>query len=234
MNTTNCQHSAVFQDDDEVRCRECSRTVSYLAPPIRYSYLGSGKPFAEDDDTANRQEGVRPRLRCLACRQRGDLHGDVVKCRRCEATLAVKGEDGALHSPPFTPPRYLACSCCHFVLPQFSFNFNKKAVNRESRDYYCRACGAFRQRVRREQQGDYMQSESRRRAEAVKRKREAGELPPLEMTAERREAVNAAGRRYRARQTGRAVPKQRPGRPVIHFKPICRIGASCPLRSYCS
>ena len=44
----------------------------------------------------------------------------------------------------------------------------------------------------------------------------------------------AAVKRYQARQTGSPVLRQRPGRAPIHVKPICRVAASCPLRSFCT
>ena len=92
---------------------------------------------------------------------------------------------------------------------------------------------AFRLRVRRQENGDVMRADSRLRAAEVTAKRDRGELPPRKQTEAQRLAVNAAGRRYRARLAGRAVPIQKAGKPVLLLKPICRIRDDCPLASYC-
>ena len=122
----------------------------------------------------------------------------------------------------------LICHCCKEMLPLDSFHVRNHpaAEIRHFRASRCVGCTAFRLRVRRQQDPDGMRSRDRER-------RNPGQPRPA-TTAETIAANTAAGQRYRARQAGRPVLKQRRGKLSIHVKPICRVFETCPLRSYCT
>ena len=237
---TICNHAPYF-DMDEWRCRTCGRSLTFpTLTPQEHRAEEKQRPAAPSTllrgTFAPERESVVAPVSCVRCHRRGTFSEDgdgSVYCALDKLDIAVTHPNGDLRLPDFDPSRLLRCSCCSMDLPQFCFSRNARAAHREFRNAQCRGCMAFRQRVRREEQGDHMRAESRRRAEEVKRKREAGELPPMQTTATRREAVNAAGRRRNARNAGRSVPKRRAGAPVLLIKPICRIRDTCPLASYC-
>ena len=238
--TTNYQHVTTSFAIDEVRCRACSASLTY---PQRTP--------TEHDKTERRQEGLRDRgwhkrqfapesepdqapVNCIRCQRRGifseDGTGDVC-CVVCSAVLAVTYANGDLRFPPFTPPRPLRCSCCQEFLPQCCFSVNIRAVHREGRNAMCRGCMALRLRVKREQNPEAVRAVDRAR-QATYQARLAPEEHKANSTG--KAAMNAAGRRYRARKSGRGVMKQRPGRQPILVKPVCRVAAVCPLRDYCT
>ena len=182
----------------------------------------------------------------------GSLYLDVdeEKCRLCNTSLTFPArapgpQDGngsrqgehrkaAEEAAETAPVTVLPCTCCRESLPSEAFSTNRAAVHRGQRSYACRACTAFRQRVRLATNGEAIRQRNRERM-AVYREQPGKREVHNDASRQQREAVNAAGRRYRARTIkGRDVPKQRAGRPVILLKQICRISENCPLRSFCT
>ena len=231
--TTICVHSPFF-DIDEWRCRLCSRSLTY-AP------RSPGTAEKRDRENGHPEAlvtGIDPRTpivytSCLKCRDHGvvqQVRGKV-RCFGCGAVLLAVNANGRHSLPPFTPPRLLECTCCRELLPQFCFSRNARAAHRERRNAMCRGCLAFRERVKREERPETVRAIDRQRQATWR----AGLTPEQRKAkAPSKAAVNAAGQRYRARQNGRGVLKQRAGRQPILVKPICRVAAVCPLRDYCT
>ena len=225
-------HGAIYWDTDEWRCRQCSRSLSF---PARSPVAAESRERKHDPNANAPRTAPLESLSCLHCRAwayplpAGD--SGAVSCPTCSRILAIIGLDGRRSFPPFTPPRLLECTCCRRLKPQFTFNANANARNREGRDYMCRACAAFRARVRREERGaeirqrDQLRQAARRDSLTPEQKAEEHRVPKADN--------KAAARRTRARKAGRAVPKQRGGRPTILLKPVCRIQDTCPLARFC-
>ena len=204
---TTCQHKTVFWDEDEWRCRTCSQSLSFPARP----------PGPED--VKNQKRDTR-----IASGDKRRKHTPVVEVQEVQAS-------------PSAP--LLLCHCCQKMLPQNDFyrNNHPAAANRNYRAPRCRGCTAFRLRVKRQ-----LNPEGARQRDRARRERYTEALTPIlrELDKQRRGAAGnaaenaAAQTRHRARQDGRGVPKQRPGRPSLHIKPICRIYRGCPLREFCT
>ena len=200
--------------------------------------------MAEDETEGRKHKGYggstatipTVHLSCVRCRLQ--TSGVRLNCPSCEQVLVTlqstsRGGGDIYILPPFTAPRLLRCSCCKEVLPQFCFTVrsNEKSAYREYRANQCRACAAFRSRVRREQRGDEIKERDRTRmGQYWQDKKSEGVAPPRATKA----ANDAALKRYRARKAGKPVPKQRPGKAPIHLKEVCRIADECPLREFCT
>ena len=246
-----CEHPVAqrFWDIDEWRCRACGRSITFAVrpppPPLPNGELGAAPHQTVIDldgwvwKAEYSNESATSGLSCIKCRQWRlpvpDVDGAIL-CpnRHCRETLAVEGPDGQLHFPPHDPPRLLRCTCCHEDKPQFCFSIRRHpaAAEREYRAHYCRGCAAFRARVKREQRTEEVRARDRERGARYQQSLTPDQRNQQARTS--RESVNAAGRRYRARKAGRAVPKQRPGRQAILLKPVCRIAEGCPLRDFCT
>ena len=251
-----CEHPATarYWDLDEVRCRACATSLTFPARPpgpddkadrLQDARLAQGEskrvyvPLESldntdlDDNTGGHYQRRRfPEGSCIQCQTTLDLIPDLgrVECGRCDQVLVLIDADGQHRLPPFTPPRLLPCACCKSTLPQFSFSKQTKMVNREGRNSNCRGCLAFKGRVRREQRLDEIRERDRlRMGEYWAKDDERRKRPP-----NNRAASAAATRRYRARKEGKGVLLQRRGKTPILLKPVCRVAASCPLRSFCT
>ena len=139
---------------------------------------------------------------------------------------------------PISPPvPLLACKCCRETLPLGSFARNIKNTNRFQRARWCRACTAFRLRIRRQQDPERFRAKGRER-----RERHATNMTPERKAAAKlyrasesvRQSTNAAAARYKARQAGIPVLIQKAGRLPVFIKAVCRISEGCPLRPYCT
>ena len=252
-----CEHPATarYWDLDELRCRACATSLTFPPRPpgpddkadrLQDARLAQGEskrvyvPLESldntdlDDNTGGHYQRRRfPEGSCIQCQTTLDLIPDSgrVECGRCGQVLLTVDADGQHRLPPFTPPRLLSCSCCKSMLPQFSFSKQAKMVNREGRNSACKGCLAFRSRIRREQRPEEIRAKDRlRMAEywrtAQAKGRQRSPTSPADSA--------AAAKRHRARKAGRDVLLQRPGRSPMLMKPVCRVAASCPLRSFCS
>ena len=255
-----CGHPAtsIYLDIDELRCRDCGSSLSFparapgpgdRADQLRDRRITQGEAHRvyvpmeslddlddTDDSTGGHYRRRRyPEASCIRCKVKLDLIPDPansgrVECGRCDQVLVLIDADGQHRLPPFTPPRILPCACCKSTLPQFSFSKQTKMVNREGRNSNCRGCLAFKGRVRREQRLDEIRERDRlRMGEYWAKDDERRKRPP-----NNRAASAAATRRYRARKEGKGVLLQRRGKTPILLKPVCRVAASCPLRSFCT
>ena len=255
-----CGHPAtsIYLDIDELRCRDCGSSLSFparapgpgdRADQLRDRRITQGEAHRvyvpmeslDDLDDTDLHDGTGghyqrrryPEGSCVQCQTKLDLIPDSgrVECGRCGQVLLTVDADGQHRLPPFTPPRLLSCSCCKSMLPQFSFSKQAKMVNREGRNSACKGCLAFRSRIRREQRPEEIRAKDRlRMAEywrtAQAKGRQRSPTSPADSA--------AAAKRHRARKAGRDVLLQRPGRSPMLMKPVCRVAASCPLRSFCS
>ena len=124
----------------------------------------------------------------------------------------------------------LICHCCKEMLPleSFSARNHPAAKNRQFRASRCRACMAVRLQHDRAQDPEGIRERDRLRNVGYREKARAeGQAPtPTEASTA---ANTLASQRYRARQDGRGVPLQRPGRRPIHVKPICKIAAGVSI-----
>ena len=216
---TTCQHKTVFWDEDEWRCRTCSQSLSFPARP----------PGPEDEiDLKKARRITAGEHRRLTLTPVEDQDQVVIQDQ------VVLPERQAIPST-----QLLICHCCMAMLPQENFHHRNStaAAKRQFRSNRCRPCTAFQLRVQRQ-----LDPERTRQRDQERRARYQAALTPGQRDLEKQRrgaAGNKMGNalaqvRSRARQDGRGVPKQRPGRPSLHIKPVCRIYRGCPLREYCT
>ena len=133
----------------------------------------------------------------------------------------------------------LMCHCCREMLAPENFHHRNipTAAKRQFRSNRCRGCTSFRLRIKRQQD-----PESTRQRDRARRERYIGAFTPeqRQQEKERRGAAQdtaenrAAQTRRRARKAGIPVMIQTAGRLPTLVKPVCRVAATCPLRSYCT
>ena len=203
---SSCEHPAGsrFWDGDESKCRVCGDSVTF---PRRV-------PTAQDARDRRRD------ARITAGEHRRRDESPVVEVQEVEAS-------------PSAP--LLLCHCCKELLPANDFyrNNSQTARNRGYRASRCRGCTSFQLRVRRE-----LNPEGTRQRDRARRERYIGALTPIlrELEKQRRDTTRNASavKRYQARRAGTPVMVQKAGRLPIHIKPICRVAATCPLRTFCT
>ena len=219
LDVSTCAHPSAsrFRDTDEMRCRDCSQSLTY--PPRLPT------PADETDRRRDAHRAHKP----VEVQVEAEAEAEVVEVAIDPMPLSQRREVEV--NNPST--QLLICHCCKEKLPLESFHVRNHpaAKNRAYRASMCRGCLAFRARVKREADPEGMKQRDRGR-----RQRYWDSLTPVERERNRtgKEANTAAAQRHRARQDGRGVPLQRPGRLSIHVKPICRIFEGCPLRSFCT
>ena len=207
MSSITCQHPPVgqFWDVDEWRCRACSSSLSF--PP-------------REPTPADAKE-----LKRYGESYRGERESTRVEVEKAVEVVEVQ------------ETQLLACTCCKLMLPTGSFysRNSPKAEKRFFRASRCKGCSAFQLRARRQQQPTETRLRDRTRA-AKYRLLLTADQRAIHATARatNKAANNAAVRRYRQRLTGRPVMVQTAGRQAVHIKPVCKVAATCPLRSFCT
>ena len=245
--TTGCQHERTYWDVDEQKCHSCHRSLTFPQRPATeddkvstrldvLANMGFNQRSFQPLENEPNEPDVPDVVACVSChaklsRPTPDGHGEIT-CK-CGQILALVDADGNRRLP-----RPLPCLCCRELLPldSFSARNNPAAKSREFRASYCRACMAFRSRVKRESdpEGARQRSRQYRQTFLANLTPEQQDAYRQQRAAQPKDAVNAAGRRYQARKHGKNVLKQRPGRAAILLKPVCRVFETCPLRPYCT
>ena len=230
-----CGSPAPYIDGDEVRCRTCSRSISFPTTTPDALLMAEEGGRANGNPTAKVDAPIM--ISCIRCRiELSAVRGECPGCGQ----IVVVWKSGTIRGgatyilPPFTPPALLRCSCCEQMLPALSFTVrnHESAKNRQYRASICRPCKAFRLRVRREQNPEAARARDRQRGEKF-RAENPGYFNQSKTPAQR-EDNRLAVARLAARQSGKPVMRQRPGRLAVLQKPICRVFESCPLRQYCT
>ena len=209
MSTTTeaCHHppAARYWDTDEERCRVCTTSLTF--PPRA----------PEPDDTTELKRDKRITA--------GEKHR-VTAVEVAEVEVAEVG--------------LLRCSCCRLSLSPDSFYTDNSpaAKNRAYRAWACRRCHAFKVRARRESALEGFRERDRLRSAGRSAERSAELTPAQRATAkqqrqESRERINAATRRYQARQKGGSIPLRYRGGIRIHTT-RCPISPGCPLGESCT
>ena len=210
---TVCQHKSVFLDEDETKCRVCSQSLTFPA-----------RPPAPADEKDRR----RDRLAASGEKRRRDSSPVEDQVVTQHQDQEVTPERQAIPST-----QLLTCSCCKEQLAQENFHHrnNPAAAKRLFRSYRCRGCVAFGNRIRRQQQPEAIRARDRQRAQRYYLSLTLAQKMQYRTS---KEANNLATKRHRARQNGIPVLIQKAGRLPTLVKPICRVAATCPLRSYCT
>ena len=192
-----------------MRCRLCTASLSY---PTRPPTPDDTRKLERDKRTT---AGEKHRTTPVQDVEAQDVEAQDVEVQDVEA-------------------RFLACTCCHQLLPPDSFhNRNSpKAATRFFKAHKCKGCTAFQLRVKRQQNPELRERQRQRQA------RYQAALTPEQRERQRQtrdtSANPSAVRRYQARQRGIPVLIQTAGRVAVHTKPICRVAATCPLKIYCT
>ena len=158
-------------------------------------------------------------------------------CQRRQAPETYAGRSGgrAGRGGRGQPVRSLAAALPLLPGDATQENFHHRnspaAAKRLFRSHRCRGCVAFGNRIRRQQQPEAIRARDRQRAQQYYLSLTLVQKMQYRTS---KEANNLATKRHRARQNGIPVLIQKAGRLPILVKPICRVAATCPLRSYCT
>ena len=210
-----CQHppASRYLDSDEIICRLCTTSLSF--PP---------RPGTPDDHLELKRD-----IRTIA----GEKHR-VTPAQVAQEVQEVQVVHEVVQEVQDVEARFLACTCCHQLLPLDSFHNrnSRKAANRFFRSHKCRGCTAFQLRMKRQQNPELRERDRQRQA-----RYQAGLTPEQRerqrLTRDKSENPSAV-KRYQSRQRGIPVLIRAAGRVAVHVKPACRVAATCPLKIYCT
>ena len=232
-----CGSPAPYIDGDEVRCRTCSRSISFPTTTPDALLMAEEGGRANGNPTAKLDPPIM--VCCVECGL--ELSAVRERCPGCGQVVVefnsetIRG-DPVYMLPEFDPPRLLDCRCCRRWLPQFCFYVNRRQVSREGRFIYCKACVSAQKLLQRLTDPEPNRARARATSQQNQAERRQGKRPPVYATLseEQKESKRQSVRRYRERLRGMRVPLLKPGRAPIYLKQICRIGDSCPLARFCT